>query len=164
VARPDRACPDYPNECVHPWAHARTYAEVRAAQGQDMDRGAEMTDQEQPVYGSPEHAAQVGHGRHPGVRDALQWLTFAHLPGALQRFSEPFYALATQLVRNIETDSPELTTALNKIIEAKDSAVRAGIRHDTGRAGSVPRPQQVVAPPTLAGNYGPGQPRPRSAD
>jgi hypothetical protein len=32
MATPDRACPDYPNECVHPWAHARTYAEVRAAE------------------------------------------------------------------------------------------------------------------------------------
>ena len=32
MATPDRACPDYPNECVHPWAHARTYAEVKATQ------------------------------------------------------------------------------------------------------------------------------------
>ncbi|WP_030487288.1 hypothetical protein [Micromonospora chokoriensis] len=30
--KPDRACPDYPNECVHPWAHARTYEEVKAAE------------------------------------------------------------------------------------------------------------------------------------
>ncbi|MEO3929258.1 hypothetical protein ABGB07_36215 [Micromonosporaceae bacterium B7E4] len=29
----DRACPDYPNECMHPWAHARTYDEVKATQG-----------------------------------------------------------------------------------------------------------------------------------
>lgn len=29
---PDRACPDYPNDCMHPWAHARTYAEVQATQ------------------------------------------------------------------------------------------------------------------------------------
>ncbi|HEY9366901.1 hypothetical protein [Streptomyces sp.] len=32
MSKPDRACPDYPNECVHPWAHARTYAEVQATQ------------------------------------------------------------------------------------------------------------------------------------
>ncbi|MEU5946290.1 hypothetical protein ABZ793_12100 [Micromonospora sp. NPDC047465] len=24
MSAPDPACPDYPNECVHPWAHART--------------------------------------------------------------------------------------------------------------------------------------------
>ena len=47
----------------------------------------------------------------------------------------------------IETDSPELTTALNTLIQAKDAAVRAGIKASTGRAGSVPRPQIVVDPP-----------------
>jgi hypothetical protein len=45
----------------------------------------------------------------------------------------------------------ELTTALNKLIEAKDSAVRAGIRDSTGRAGSVPRPQTVVESLTFKG-------------
>jgi hypothetical protein len=47
-------------------------------------------------------------------------------------------------------DSSELKISLNKIIEAKDSAVRAGIRTDTGRAGSIPRPSTVVAPPLLS--------------
>lgn len=103
-----------------------------------------------PVFGSPEHATVIAEGRHPGVRDALQWLTYTHLPTALQRFSALFYTLAADLVNTVTTDSPELTTALNKIIEAKDSAVRAGIRHDTGKAGSVPRPQAVVNPPSLS--------------
>lgn len=101
------------------------------------------------TYGSAEHAAAVTEGRHPGVRDALQWLTFVHLPEALQRFSEPFYRTAVDILTVIEVDSPELTTALNKLIEAKDSAVRAGIKADTGRAGSVPRPQSVVHPPVF---------------
>lgn len=101
------------------------------------------------VYGSPEHAAVITEGRHPGVRDALQWLTFTHLPAKLQRYSGVFYAAAVALIETILTDSPELTTALNRLIESKDSAVRAGIRHDTGRAGSVPRPQTVVDPPKL---------------
>lgn len=105
----------------------------------------------EPKYGTPEHAAAVGDDRHPGVKDGLQWLTYAHLPEQLQRFSRPFYTAAVELVGNIPTDSPELTTALNRLIEAKDSAVRAGIRHDTGRAGSVPRPQEVVLPPSLTG-------------
>lgn len=98
-------------------------------------------------FGSAEHAAAVTEGRHPGIRDGLQWLTFAHLPEALQRYSEVFYQAAVDLIIRITTDSPELTTALNGLITAKDSAVRAGIRHDTGRAGSVPRPQAVVHPP-----------------
>jgi hypothetical protein len=101
-------------------------------------------------YGTAEHAAQVTEGRHPGIRDGLQWLTYAHLPAALQKFSEIFYEAAVNLINRIPTDSPELTTAINALIAAKDSAVRAGIRHDTGRAGSVPRPQAVVSPPQLS--------------
>lgn len=98
-------------------------------------------------YGTAEHAASITEGRHPGIRDGLQWLTYAHLPVPLQRFSAPFYKAAAELISRITTDSPELTTAVNHILAAKDSAVRAGIRHDTGRAGSVPRPQEVVRPP-----------------
>lgn len=108
---------------------------------------AEMT------LGTPEHAAHQTEGRHPGVRDALQWLCFSHLPESLRRFSQPFYVAAMDLVQEI-SDSPELTTALNKLIEAKDSAVRAGIKSDTGRAGPVPRPQTVVDPPMLGQQSG----------
>lgn len=100
--------------------------------------------------GTREHAEAIIRGRHPGVQDALQWLTFSHLPPALQRFSAPFYRAAVDLVTEIAVDSPELTTALNRLIEAKDSAVRAGIKADTGRAGSVPRPVTVVDPPLFA--------------
>jgi len=99
-------------------------------------------------FGSSEHAESITQGRHEGVRDALQWLAFAHLPSTLQGYSEPFYTAAVELISRIGTDSPELTTALNRLVTAKDSAVRAGIRHDTGRAGSIPRPQSVVDPPT----------------
>lgn len=99
------------------------------------------------VMGTREHAEKVAQGRHPGVRDALQWLTFFHLPDALRGYSEPFYVAAVELVRTVLTDPPELTTALNKLVEAKDSAVRAGIKDQYGRAGSVARPQTVVDPP-----------------
>jgi len=107
-------------------------------------------DTDDPAYGTAEHAYAITDGRHPGVRDALQWLTYAHLPEKLREFSRPFYRLAVTLITRITTDSPELTTALNAVIAAKDSAMRAGIRHDTGRAGAVPRPQEVVKPPLLA--------------
>lgn len=102
------------------------------------------------VIGTAEHAAELTTDRWRRVGDALQWLTFAHLPDALKRFSEPFYMTAWGLLKEIPTDSEELVTALNKLIEAKDSAMRAGIRNDTGRAGSVPRPQSITEPPRLS--------------
>jgi hypothetical protein len=101
------------------------------------------------VLGTREHAERVAQDRHPGVRDALQWLTYSHLPEPLQRFSRPLYQTAVELIVEVGTDSPELTTALNKLIEAKDSAVRAGIKSQYGRAGSVPRPATVVNPPVF---------------
>lgn len=104
------------------------------------------------VLGTREHADHLTRGRSPAVRDALQWLTFAHLPGALQNYSRPFYQTAVELITGIR-DSAELTHALNGLINSKDWAVRAGIRSDTGRAGSVPRPSTVVLPPTF------GEPR-----
>lgn len=97
--------------------------------------------------GSREHAEAVTWGRHLGVADALQWLTFSHLPEQLQKYSRPFYEAAVEILNQVRLDSPELTTTLNNLVWAKDSGVRAGIKADTGRAGSVPRPQTVVNPP-----------------
>lgn len=115
-----------------------------------------MTPQDDPanVLGTREHAESITQRRHPGVHDALQWLTYSHLPSALKRYSAPFYLAAVDLITEISSDCPELTTALNKLIEAKDSAVRAGIKDSTGRAGSVPRPQAVVDPPIRFGKGG----------
>lgn len=99
------------------------------------------------VLGTPEHAEAITEGRHPGVQAALQWLCFSHLPESLQRFSRPFYQTAVELIVEVGTDSPELTTALNGLVSAKDDAVRAGIRHQHGRPGPVARPSEVVNPP-----------------
>lgn len=100
-----------------------------------------------PILGTREHAEQITDGRHPGVQAALQWLAFSHLPTDLQNYSRPFYQTAVELVMEIEVDSPELTTALNSLVEAKDWAVRAGIRAKHGRPGPVARPSRVVNPP-----------------
>lgn len=105
------------------------------------------------VLGTREHAAMIADNRHPAVKDALQWLTFAHLPEALQNYSRPFYVAAVELITTVR-DSPDLVPALIKLIEAKDWAVRAGIRSDTGRAGSVPRPREVVRPPLFEAERG----------
>lgn len=92
------------------------------------------------TFGTAEHAAMKTEGRDRRVADALQWLTFVHLPDELMKFSRLFYYTAVELLHEIPIDSDELVSALNKLIEAKDAAMRAGIRHQTGRAGSIPRP------------------------
>lgn len=102
-------------------------------------------------YGTAAHAAQVTEGRHPGVQTALAWLAYSHLPEKLQRLSEPIYQAAVDLTIRIPNDSAELTSALNRLVEAKDWFVRAGIRSDEGKPGPVPRPATVVdrpVPPT----------------
>lgn len=137
-----------------------------------------------PRMGTAEHAEAITRTRHPGVQTALAWLAYAHLPAPLQRFSAPLYEAAVDLLHEISADTAELTTALNRLVEAKDWAVRAGVRNDTGRPGPVPRPQTIVDPPHPAlrfedlpsgqtiggqplqpggtlGNFGAGQARPR---
>jgi hypothetical protein len=71
----------------------------------------------------------VNAGRHPGVYSLLRWFDYEHLPEHLRDVSGLFYALAHQLVASPLPDGPELTTALRKLLEAKDCAVRAAIEH-----------------------------------
>lgn len=54
----------------------------------------------------------------------LQFFSYMHLPKTLQDISRPFCTLAEHLVKTLP-DNPELTTALRKLLEAKDCAVRA---------------------------------------
>lgn len=54
----------------------------------------------------------------------LQFFAFAHLPIHLRVVSEPFGELAEQIDQTLP-DNPEKTTALRKLLEAKDCAVRA---------------------------------------
>lgn len=98
--------------------------------------------------GTPAHAAALTLGRHDGVRTALAWLAFSHLPPELQGFSEPLYVAAMNSIATI-ADSAELTNALNRLVEAKDWMMRAGIRAQQGRPGPVPRPVEVVDPPAV---------------
>ena len=111
-----------------------------------------------PALGTPEHAAMVTQGRHPGVVTALAWLAFSHLPVPLQDLSRPVYQTAVELIVRIPNDSAELTTALNTLVESKDWFVRAGIRSDQGKPGPVPRPATVVDPPVSVAGTLPGHP------
>ena len=63
--------------------------------------------------------------KQPTAADAmLQWFEYEHLPGHLQAVSAPFCTLAHRVVRDLPKN-PERTTALRKLLEAKDCAVRA---------------------------------------
>lgn len=57
----------------------------------------------------------------------LEHFKFEHLPEKLQKVSRPFCELATNLVDTIPS-SRELTKALDKLLEAKDAAVRAALK------------------------------------
>lgn len=54
----------------------------------------------------------------------MQFFAYSHLPAALQLISKPFGDLAQQ-IENALPDNPEKTTALRKLLESKDCAVRA---------------------------------------
>lgn len=56
----------------------------------------------------------------------LRWFRFNHLPQHLQEASEPFGRLALEIV-NMVPASAERTTALRRVLEAKDCIVRATI-------------------------------------
>lgn len=54
----------------------------------------------------------------------LQFFEWAHLPPLLQDISMPFKAMALTMVSQLPKN-PERTTALRKLLEAKDCAIRA---------------------------------------
>lgn len=54
----------------------------------------------------------------------LQFFRYDHLPESLQKISKPFGELAEHIRWHCQ-DNPESTTALRKLLEAKDCAVRA---------------------------------------
>ncbi|MCA0379782.1 MAG: hypothetical protein LCH36_10175 [Actinobacteria bacterium] len=57
----------------------------------------------------------------------LRYFTFEHLPaGPLRDTSEKFSALAAELDDTLPP-GPEASTALRKLLEAKDAAVRAAL-------------------------------------
>lgn len=56
----------------------------------------------------------------------LQFFEFKHLPEHLQKISAPFHALANALAATLP-QNPEKSTALRKLLESKDCAVRAAL-------------------------------------
>ncbi len=56
----------------------------------------------------------------------IQFFSYSHLPVDLQEVSKPFYELALVIADSLPKNL-ERTTALRKLLEAKDCAVRARI-------------------------------------
>lgn len=54
----------------------------------------------------------------------LQFFEYGHLPEHLKNISIPFCRMALNIIDELP-DNPERTTALRKLLEAKDCAVRA---------------------------------------
>ena len=56
----------------------------------------------------------------------MKYFEFAHLPEKLQPISKQFYQLA-HWVDDTLPNGPEKSTALRKLLEGKDAAVRAAL-------------------------------------
>lgn len=56
----------------------------------------------------------------------MQFFSFDHLPDHLKEASRPFHATAIWVDQNL-TEGAEKATALRKLLEAKDCAVRAAL-------------------------------------
>lgn len=63
------------------------------------------------------------------MQNLIQFFAYQHLPPHLQAVSKPFADLAIDLERDLPAN-PESTTALRKLLEAKDCAVRAVLFRD----------------------------------
>jgi hypothetical protein len=54
----------------------------------------------------------------------LQFFSYSHLPEKMKEVSKPFCELAEKMDQSLP-DNPEKSTALRKLLEAKDCAVRS---------------------------------------
>ena len=57
----------------------------------------------------------------------LQFFQYNHLPRELQKVSQPFNVIAWKVARELPRNA-ETSTALRKLLEGKDAAVRAAIQ------------------------------------
>lgn len=62
---------------------------------------------------------------HPSIQSLLRFFEYEHLPLGLQNWSRPFHELAWKIAGAL--DGPEAATALRKLLESKDCAVRAAL-------------------------------------
>lgn len=70
----------------------------------------------------PTHPVETANDQSP----ILQYFEYAHLPMNLRERSRDFYQFAHHLEKVLPR-GPEKTTALRKLLESKDAAVRAAL-------------------------------------
>ena len=99
------------------------------ASGRNKNEGNAMTDnQDTPSIATGSNSPlDPCHGGDP----ILRWFAYEHLPEKLQETSKPFGDLAYEIVDTLPY-GPERSTALRKLLEAKDAAVRAKLDKDNG--------------------------------
>ena len=88
----------------------------------------EQTPDVQPGSQPGTRAAMVAAvaGRHPATVRLVGHFAWAHLPPPLQAISRPIADVALAVAGQLP-DGPDLTTGLRKLLEAKDSLVRAAL-------------------------------------
>jgi hypothetical protein len=81
--------------------------------------------------------------RHVATKQIARWFDWEHLPVGLARgVSQSCAQLAEGVIEELP-DSPELTTGLRKLLEAKDCFVRAAIGAQ-GAAVTEPGPRAEI--------------------
>jgi hypothetical protein len=105
-----------------------SYIHPLGKNGETFDFSLSDFGTEVQIMSNPE-AARVDSGKALQGIEAepmLQFFNYHHLPDHLKQVSAPFAALAIELISSTPRN-PERTTALRKLLEAKDCAVRAVI-------------------------------------
>jgi hypothetical protein len=64
---------------------------------------------------------------HPSAEDKMRYFSYHQLPEHLQVISKPFSDLAYHLAEELDLEGPQFTLCLQKLIEAKDCAVRSAL-------------------------------------
>ncbi len=75
---------------------------------------------------TPDELAEATADRHPGTAAVVRWFAYDHLPPDNRRMPAVICQLVTGLLVDLP-DSPELTTGLRKLLEAKDCLTRAAV-------------------------------------
>lgn len=99
----------------------------------------------------------------------MQYFAYEHLPHHLQAASKPFHDLARGIVSN-HLLNHQLEITLQKLIEAKDAAVRSQLFTTSFNAAAVvtsakrPMPEGHKAPEDCVYSRGMNEPRPRTCE
>lgn len=87
-----------------------------------MDKNRDPYGNEIGIHPAPAEFSDVDIAADP----ILHFFHYAHLPPTLQETSKRFFDLAFAIIRSIPRNA-ERSTALRKLLEAKDAAVRANL-------------------------------------